>query len=207
MTFFKRDVIAVIMKMNDLDYFFTADRREWRKWLADNYDKSPGVYFVFYKKKTSHPTLTYDEAIEEALCYGWIDSVPKKMDDERHGLKFSPRKPRSVWSKPNKERVARLIADKLMTPIGLAKIEAAQKDGSWDALTDSDNLLVPDDLKEAFASNPTAQEKFEKFSPGSRKIILYWITSAKRPETRQKRVEETVRLAALGKRANFPGDM
>lgn len=193
--------------MINLDFFYTADRREWRQWLADNYSTSPGVCFVFYKKKTGHPTLTYDEAVEEALCYGWIDSLPKKMDNERHGLKFSPRKPKSVWSKPNKERIERLVANGLMTPVGWAKIEAAKQDGSWDALTDSDNLVVPPDLESALLANPLAHQNFYNFSPGSRKIILYWVTSAKRPETRQKRVEETVRLAALGKRANFPGDM
>ncbi|TAE21326.1 MAG: hypothetical protein EAZ91_25360 [Cytophagales bacterium] len=190
-----------------LDFFFTADRQEWRQWLANNYDRSPGVNFVFYKKKTGHPTLTYDEAVEEALCYGWIDSLPCKIDDERHGLKFSPRKPKSVWSKPNKERIERLVANGQMTPIGWVKIEAAQQDGSWDVLTDSDNLLVPADLETALLADPVAYQNFYTFSPGSRKIILYWVTGAKRPETRQKRVEETVRLAALGKRANFPGDM
>ena len=188
------------------DFFYTANRQEWRQWLADNHEKSPGIFFVFYKKKTGHPTLTYGEAVEDALCYGWIDSLPCKIDDERHGLKFSPRKSRSVWSKPNKDRIERLIADDLMTPIGLAKIEAAKLDGCWDALTDSDNLVIPADLDAALLANPVAHQNFYGFSPGSRKIILYWITSAKRSETRQKRIEETVRLAAMGKRANFPGD-
>lgn len=189
-----------------LDFFFTTDRREWRQWLADNYDKSPGINFVFYKKKTGQPTLTYGEAVEDALCYGWIDSLPCKIDEERHGLKFSPRMRKSVWSKPNKDRIERLVAEGLMTPIGLAKIEAAKLDGCWDALTDSDNLVVPADLEAALLVNPVAHQSFHGFSPSSRKFILYWISSAKRSETRRKRVEETVRLAALGKRANFPGE-
>ncbi len=191
----------------NLDFFYTADRQEWRQWLADNHELSPGVIFVFYKKKTGHPTLTYGEAVEEALCYGWIDSLPCKIDDERHGLKFSPRKLRSVWSKPNKERIERLMAAGQMTPVGLAKIEAAKLDGSWDTLNDSDNLVIPPDLEAALLVNPVAHENFHKFSPSSRKVILYWIGSAKRPETRQKHLAETVRLAALGKRANFPGDV
>jgi len=191
---------------NKLDFYYTADRQERRQWLIDNHDKSLGIIFVFYKKKTGHPTLTYGEAVEEGLCFGWIDSLPCKIDEERHGLKFSPRKTRSVWSKPNKDRIERLMATGQLTPVGLAKIEAAKLNGSWDALTDSDNLVVPPDLETGLLANPVAHENFYNFSPGSRKIILYWITSAKRPETRQKRVEETVRLAALGKRANFPVD-
>lgn len=189
-----------------LDFFYSPNREGWRQWLADNHDSVAGIYFVFYKKKTSTPTLTYGEAVEEALCYGWIDSLPKKIDDERHALKFSPRKPKSVWSKPNKERVERLVANSLMTPVGQAKIDRAKRDGSWDALNDSDAMLIPAELEIALATNATAFSNFYAFSPGSRKIILAWIGSAKRPETRAARIAETVRLAELGKRANFPGD-
>lgn len=187
----------------NLDFFYTADREEWRQWLADNYERSPGIIFVFYKKKTGHPTLTYGEAVEEALCYGWIDSLPCKIDDERHGLKFLPRKPKSVWSKPNKERIERLMTTGQMTPVGLAKIEAAKLDGFWDTLNDSDNLVIPPDLEAALFANPVAHENFHKFSPGSRKIILYWIGSAKRPETRLARIKATVQQAALGIRAKY----
>ncbi|MBO0933136.1 YdeI/OmpD-associated family protein [Fibrella aquatilis] len=190
----------------ELDFFYSPERNAWRQWLADNHDSAPGIWFVFYKKKTNTPTLTYGEAVEEALCFGWVDSLPRKMDDERHALKFSPRKLKSVWSKPNKERVERLLADGLMTPVGLAKIEQAKQDGSWDALNDSDNLLIPAELENALANNPLAFSNFHKFSPGSRKIILSWLNAAKRPETRAARVAETVRLAELGKRANFPAD-
>jgi uncharacterized protein YdeI (YjbR/CyaY-like superfamily) len=189
----------------ELDFFCSPSREDWRQWLADNHDSVPGIYFVFYKKKTGTPTLTYGEAVEEALCFGWIDSLPKKVDGERHALKFSPRKPKSVWSKPNKERVERLLSSGMMTPIGLAKIELAKQNGSWDALNDSDALFIPADLEKAFLANQEAFSNFECFPPGSRKIILAWINAAKRPETRTARIAETVRLAALGKRANFPG--
>ena len=188
----------------ELDFFYSPDRQAWRQWLADNHHSVPGVFFVFYKKKTGTPTLTYGEAVEEALCYGWVDSLPRKIDEERHALKFSPRKPKSVWSQPNKERVERLVANGLMTPVGQAKIDRAKQDGSWDALNDSDNLIIPAELELALAANPIAQTNFHKFAPGSRKIILSWISAAKRPETRAARIAETVRLAALGKRANFP---
>ncbi|MBO0939106.1 YdeI/OmpD-associated family protein [Fibrella sp. HMF5335] len=190
----------------ELAFFYTPDRQVWRQWLADHHDSAPGVWFVFYKKKTGTPSLTYDEAVEEALCYGWVDSLPKKVDEERHALKFSPRKPKSVWSKPNKDRVERLVANGLMTPTGLTKIERAKQDGSWDALNDSDALLMPADLDRALAADGVAAANFNRFSPGSRKIILSWIGAAKRPETRASRIAETVRLAALGKRANFPAD-
>lgn len=137
----------------------------------------------------------------------WLGRQPaKKMDDQRHALKFSPRKPKSVWSKPNKERVEQLLANGLMTPIGLAKIEQAKQNGSWDALNDSDNLIVADDLAVALSENPVAGVNFHNFSPGSRKIIPSWIGSANRPETRANRITETVQLAELGKRANFPAD-
>lgn len=190
----------------NLNFFYTSDRREWRQWLADNHDKSPGIIFTFYRKETDHPTLTPGEVVEDALCYGWIDGMSCRIDEERNGLRFSPRKPRSIWSKLNKERTEQLVAEGLITPIGLAKIEAAKLDGSWDTLIDSDNFLMPADLETALLANPIAHEHFHKFSPNSRKIILCWIINAKRSDTRQRRVGETVRLAALGKRANFPGE-
>lgn len=190
----------------NLEFFYTADRQEWRQWLANNHELSPGIFFVFYKKKTGQPSLTYGEAVEEALCYGWIDSLPCKIDDERHGLKFSPRKSRSVWSKPNKDRIERLMATGQIMPVGLAKIEAAKLDGSWDALNDSDNLVVPPDLETALQVNLSAHQNFHNFSPSSRKQILYWISSAKRTETRSARIEATVQQAALGKRANNQAD-
>jgi uncharacterized protein YdeI (YjbR/CyaY-like superfamily) len=185
--------------MPELDFLTVPTRAAWRDWLAENHGTSPGVWFVFFKKKSGQPTLTYDEAVEEALCFGWIDSLPKKMDDERHALKFSPRKPKSVWSKLNKTRIEKLLADGLMTPAGQAKIDAAKRDGSWTELDEVEDLRVPDDLTAALAANAAARQNFEAYAPSVKKPILYWIQSAKRPETRQARIEKTVAAAAAKK--------
>lgn len=158
---------------------------------------------MFFKKHTGKPRVTYDESVEEALCFGWIDSLARTMDEDRSRLMFTPRKPKSVWSKPNKERVAAMIASGMMTEVGLEKIDAAKKDGSWDALNSSDNLEMPNDLLKAFAKNKKALENFNGFTESARKMILYWLGTAKRDETRKARVEKIVSMAAAGKRANF----
>ncbi len=187
-----------------MEFFYAPNRPAWREWLAENHASAPGVWFVFFKKATGQPTLTYAEAVEEALCFGWIDSLPKALDAERHALKFSPRKPKSVWSKVNKERIEILLADGRMTPVGLAKIEAAKQDGSWTLLDASDALLVPPDLEAALAANETARTNFQAFSKSAKKQILWWIESAKRPETRQARIEKTVEAAVQKKNPVAP---
>lgn len=179
------------------------NRSEWRKWLTKNHDKSPGVWFVYFKKQTGKPRVIYDEAVEEALCFGWIDSLPRKLDEDRSKLLFTPRKPKSVWSKLNKERIEKMIAEKLMTDVGLAKIEQAKADGSWNTLDSSDNLEMPNDLIAAFAKNKNAQTNWEGFTDSPKKAILYWLSTAKRDETRKARVKKIVSMAAIGKRANF----
>ncbi|MBY0459835.1 MAG: YdeI/OmpD-associated family protein [Gemmataceae bacterium] len=179
-----------------------ASRAAWRAWLEANHTQTEGVWVVTYKKAANKPRLTYDEMVEEALCFGWVDSKPGKLDDARTMLYFAPRKPRSGWSKPNKERVARLIEAGLLAPAGLAKIEAAQKDGSWSALDAVEALEVPADLATALAALPNATELFDAFPRSVKRGILEWIASAKKPETRTKRVEETATLAAENKRAN-----
>jgi uncharacterized protein YdeI (YjbR/CyaY-like superfamily) len=158
---------------------------------------------VYFKKATGKPRVTYDEAVEEALCFGWIDSLPRKFDRDRSKLLFTPRKRKSVWSKLNKERVEKLIASGLMTEIGLAKIEAAKQDGSWILLDASDNLEIAEDLRTELAANRTAKTNFEMFPIGAKKSILQWLNSAKREETRQARIEKLVRMAAQNKRINF----
>lgn len=186
-------------KSPELAFLTVPTRAAWRDWLAENHQTSPGVWFVFYKKATGQPTLTYSEAVEEALCFGWIDSLPKKMDDERHALKFSPRKPRSVWSKLNKQRIEKLLEAGLMTPVGQAKIDAAKQNGSWTELDDVEEMRVPDDLAAALAPNETARRNFGGYPPSLKKQILYWIQSAKRPETRQARIEKAVAAAEAKK--------
>ncbi len=190
-------------KIDEFDNFHPLTRDDWRRWLHTNHDLSPGIWFVFFKKHTGKPRVTYDELVQEALCFGWIDSLGRKFDDERSKLLFTPRKPKSVWSKPNKERVAAMIASGLMTEVGLEKIKTAKKDGSWDALNSSDNLEMPDDLMMAFAKNKKALENFEGFTASARKMILYWLGTAKRDETRNARLAQIVSMAGEGLRANL----
>ncbi len=190
-------------KIDEFEDFHPLSRQEWRDWLAENYDKSSGIWFVYFKKYTKKPSVNYDEAVEESLCFGWIDSLPRKFDDERSKLLFTPRKPKSVWSKLNKTRVEKLSENGLMTEIGLAKIEAAKNDGSWDVLNASDNLEIANDLRQAFDKNNLAKDNFEAFTNGVKKAILQWLNSAKRTETRQARIEKLVAMAAKNKRINF----
>ena len=177
-------------------------RAEWRRWLAANHAGSPGVWLVSWKTATGKPAVGYAESVEEALCFGWIDSLNRTIDDERTQQLFTPRRPGSRWSRSNKERVERLLADGLIEPAGLAAIETAKASGAWTALDDVENLVVPDDLAAAFAAHPGAAEHWEAFPPSVRRAILVWILDAKRPETRAKRLAETASEAAAGRRAN-----
>ena len=177
-------------------------RAEWRAWLDANHTRPNGVWLVSYKKATGKPIIPYDEAVEEALCFGWIDSTPNKLDEERAMRWFAPRKPGTGWSRPNKERVERMIAAGLMTPAGQAKIDAAHADGSWTALDAIENLEIPPDLAAAFAGYPAARAHFEAFPRSVKRGILEWIATAKTAPTRAKRVEETARLAQENRRAN-----
>src|SRR5687768_10686239 len=179
--------------MDTFEQFYPPNRAAWRQWLEENHDTARGVWVIRYKTRTSQPTVTYAEIAEEALCYGWIDSLQRKLDDERSILMVTPRKANSGWSKVNKERVERLLADGLIMPSGLAKIEAAKANGSWNSLDAAESLTMPDDLRDALAANADAQRHFDGFPPSSKKIILQWIASAKKPETRATRVAETVR--------------
>jgi uncharacterized protein YdeI (YjbR/CyaY-like superfamily) len=190
-------------KIDELKDFHPLSRSAWRDWLAENYDKSDGIWFVYFKKQTGKPRVGYDEAVEEALCFGWIDSVARGFDENRSRILFTPRKPKSVWSKPNKLRVEKLIKTGEMTEIGLQKIEAAKFDGSWDALNASDNLEIAEDLQKAFDANKTAETNFHAFTDGVKKVILSWVNSAKREETRATRIEKLVAMAAQNKRVNF----
>jgi uncharacterized protein YdeI (YjbR/CyaY-like superfamily) len=170
--------------------------------LEQNHTRPDGVWLISFKKATGKPCVEYDEAVEEALCFGWVDSKPNKLDDERSMLWFAPRKPQTGWSKPNKERVARLIQAGLMAPAGLAKVAAAQQDGSWNALDAVEALELPPDLQQALAANTAAQQYWEAFPRSAKRGILEWIANAKKQETRAKRIAETVSLAAENKRAN-----
>lgn len=190
--------------MPETIYFPT--RREWREWLQQNHHTETGVWAIFYKKNSGQPTMTYDESVEEALCFGWIDSVANKIDEVKFKQLFSPRKPKSGWSRVNKNRIERLLAEGQMAEAGLAKIEAAKVDGSWTKLDAVEELLIPEDLQKAFDANPPSGENFEAFARSTKRAILEWLTNAKRPETRSKRIDEIVTKAARNKRAIFDKD-
>jgi uncharacterized protein YdeI (YjbR/CyaY-like superfamily) len=190
-------------KLDEFSDFHPLTRKEWRDWLAENHARAAGIWFVYYKKQSGKPRVTYEEAVEEALCFGWIDSLPRKIDDERSKLLFTARKPKSVWSKLNKSRVERLIENGLMSQIGLKTIEAAKANGSWNALDASDNLEMPTDLARAFEANKIAARNFAAFSDAVKRVILSWIFSAKREETRAARIGKTVSMAERNKRVNY----
>lgn len=176
--------------------FHARTNEEWRAWLKENAQSEKAVLLIMYHKNSNTPSVPYHESIEEALCYGWIDSKANKRDDESSYLCFTPRKPKSIWSKINKDRVEKMTGKGLMTPAGQALIDLAKKTGTWDAMTDAENAVIPDDLQKLFDKNEVAFKHFSKFAPSSKRMILQWILSAKRPETRQSRVEQTVALAA-----------
>jgi uncharacterized protein YdeI (YjbR/CyaY-like superfamily) len=176
-------------------------RDQWRAWLAENHATATEMCLVFYKKHTGKPGLTYIEALEEALCFGWIDGIVRRIDDEKHTIRFSPRRKNSIWSEQNKKRVSRLIEEGRMTEAGLAKINEAKTNGQWDkAAVREDTTLVPPELTAALAKNAKARHSFEKLAPSYRRRFIYWVGVAKREETRQKRVVEAVRLLASNQR-------
>ena len=177
-------------------------RAAWRAWLERHHTQSDGVWLVSYKKATGKARFDYAEAVEEALCFGWIDSKPNKLDNERAMLWFAPRKAGTGWSRLNKARAEKMITAGLMTPAGLAKIEAARQDGSWGALDAIEELVIPPDLDLALNANPMAAQYFQGFPRSVKRAILEWIANAKKPETRARRIEETARLAAQNVRAN-----
>lgn len=179
-----------------------TSRAELRAWLAENHASSPSIWLVASKKASGKPQVTYDEIVEEPLCFGWVDSRTGLVDEERSKLWLARRKPGSGWSRTNKERVERLIASVLMEEAGLRVIEAAKADGSWVALDDSEAGIVPSDLEAALAAHPPAADERAAFSFSVRKGILQWIGSAKRPDTRADRIAETAELAARGEKAN-----
>ena len=185
---------------DQLEKFYAKNRREWRQWLKEHYNSSTGVWLIYYKKNTSKPHVEYEEAVEEALKYGWIDSKTKFIDEERYMQVFTPRKPGSVWSKSNKGRIKKLIKNGQMKPAGLEKINTAKKDGSWTILNDIEDLIIPEDLKNTLKQNTVAYKNFEAFTDSTKKQVLYWITSAKMKDTRLRRIKKTVELAAKNKK-------
>ena len=189
-------------KHNDIPAIRAKTRREWRQWLMKNHSSEKSVWLIIYHKSSSIPSVYYEEAVEEALCFGWIDSIAHKRDEESKYQFFAVRKTKSNWSKANRERAERMIAEKKMMPAGQAMIDLAKKTGAWTALVDVQNSVIPADLQKLFNRNKTALKNFNAFPPSSKRIILEWILTAKKPETRQQRIEETVKLAQKNIKAN-----
>ena len=172
---------------------FVKTRKEWRDWLEKNHAIFNEIWLVYYKKHTGKPRIPYDDAVEEALCFGWIDSIVKRLDEERFCQKFTPRNDRSQWSELNKQRAEKMIEQGLMTEAGLFKVRVAKKSGEWDKKP-SQNITskMPREFKKALKSNKKASENFENLSPSYRKQYIGWIASAKRPETRERRILEVI---------------
>lgn len=187
---------------NDIKAFHARTRKEWRKWLEKYHQSEKSVWLIIYHKSSTKKSVYYEEAVEEAICFGWIDSIAHKRDEESKYQFFAVRKEKSNWSKANKERAEKMMAQGLMTESGLKLIESAKKSGAWEALVDVQNSVIPDDLQQLLNKNKIAFKNFLAFPPSSKRIILEWILNAKKMETRQKRIEETVRLAADNIKAN-----
>jgi uncharacterized protein YdeI (YjbR/CyaY-like superfamily) len=177
---------------------------EWRAWLEKNHATEREIWLVYYKRTSGKTSVTHSEALDEALCYGWIDSIVRRLDADCYMQKWTPRNLDSVWSAANKARIKKLAAEGRMAAPGKAKVATAKRDGSWDKLSDIDRIgrppEIPEDLKEAMAGNPAVREKFDRLPPSQKKLWAWWILSAKRPETRARRIAETLKGVAAGRR-------
>ena len=180
------------MKIPDRPLQF-RNKDEWRAWLTENHATQKDAWLVILKNNVIKPGVYYKEAVEEAICFGWIDGVMKSVDAEFYYLRFSPRKRGSIWSVSNQIRVEQLIAQGRMTEAGMAKVREAKENGEWEAANRREDLSnLPVDLKKALEKNAEAQAKFEKLSASQKKQYMYWIESAKSEKTRQKRIQETI---------------
>ncbi|NBA89163.1 hypothetical protein GVN16_25520 [Emticicia sp. CRIBPO] len=182
----------------ETETFYPENRDEWRKWLAENHSSKQSVWLIHHKKKTGVPSVAWSDAVDEALCFGWIDSTRRSLENDMFMQFFSKRKAKSVWSKINKDKIERLTEEGLMTQAGLAVIEAAKADGSWTTLDEAEKLVIPADLTAAFQTRPGSEDFFLSLSKSSRKAILQWLLLAKQQETRQRRINEIAELAGQG---------
>ena len=183
---------------NGKDVVTPTSRAEWRSWLASNPDRQEGLWIVYRKKSSSLDGPVYDDLVEEALCFGWIDSQSRRVDGDRMMQWFSPRRKGGLWSALNKERIERLVREGLMTEVGRATIEEAKADGSWSQTDEVDALIVPADLQAALDAAPEAKAAYQALIDSAKKQYLWWIHTAKRPVTRVNRIEETIRRLSSG---------
>jgi uncharacterized protein YdeI (YjbR/CyaY-like superfamily) len=191
--------------MNHPNSIHFENRDAWRRWLEKNHGKASEIWLIYYKKHTGKPTVQYGEAVEEALCFGWIDSTVRTLDDERYMQKYTPRNKTSRWSDLNRKRAEKMIKAGKMTDAGMVKIDEAKKSGRWDqAYSSQRQFEMPPELKEALKKNKIAWDNFNNFAPSYRTMYMGWVASAKKPETRAKRVREVVERSARNEK---PGMM
>jgi uncharacterized protein YdeI (YjbR/CyaY-like superfamily) len=182
--------------MAELKKVTPKSRDAWRAWLDKNHAASQGIWLVFAKKHTGLPTVSYEEAVQEALCFGWIDSLMKSIDDRFHMQMFTPRKAKSAWSATNKARLAKLIKAGAMAPAGLAAVQQAKKTGSWNSYEAVDKLTIPPELKRAFDANPEAKKNWSTYSASAQRSFLHMVNNAKRAETREKNIKRVIDYVA-----------
>jgi uncharacterized protein YdeI (YjbR/CyaY-like superfamily) len=187
--------------LDQKEHHYFKNAQEWREWLHENHSTSLGICLIFYKVGSEFESMRWEEAVQVAICYGWIDSTVKKMDEERRKQFFTPRKNKSVWSKLNKSYIDKLLQENLIHESGLKKIEIAKQNGSWNALDAVEDLIIPNDLQSAFEKNEIAFENYKKFSPSYRKSYLYWLNQAKREETRNNRIAEIISFCNQNKKS------
>lgn len=190
-----------VSALDDAEIVHADDRESWRSWLAANHATARGVWLVTWRPRSGRASLAYDAAVEEALCFGWVDSTTRKFDDDRGKQYYAPRKARSPWAATNKARVARLIADGRMTPAGLAVIAQAKANGIWELSDTVERLEIPTDLATALGRHRGAAANFAAFPPSTRKQMLWWVAEAQRPATRVARANAIAEAAANNKRA------
>ncbi len=184
---------------DEIQQIEAPDRATWRRWLEQNHAIADAVWLVYWKKGSGHPSIAWSEAVDEALCFGWIDSKAQSLDENRYRQYWTVRKPGSIWSRINKEKVAELSAAGLMTPAGLAAVERAKQDGSWTILDGPEAGIVPDDLAAAM-DEAGVRETYESFTMGAKKSILAWLVMAKREATRANRITKTIEALRRGER-------
>src|SRR5690606_8818635 len=184
----------------EVETFTPKNRDDWRRWLQENHAAKSAVWLVLYKKRANIPTIAWSECVDQALCFGWIDGQRISLDEDRFMQFVCRRKPNGTWSKRNKQKIAQLTASGLMAPAGLAAIALAKQNGSWSLLDEVEELIIPKDLDDAFDNHSGSRTYFLGLSKSVRKAILQWISFARRPETRQKRIMETAALAAKKQR-------
>ena len=189
--------------MEDKEIHYFKNTIEWRAWLHENHNVSKGICLILYKVSSPFESMRWEEAVQVAICYGWIDSTAKRIDEHKRKQVFTPRKDKSVWSKVNKNHIEKLLKENLIHESGLKTIEIAKQNGSWASLDNVEDLIIPCDLNLAFKNNNLAFANYKNFSPSYRKSYLYWLNQAKREETRNNRITEIINLCEQNKKSRF----